>query len=149
MPALNPRRVLLSTDFSDNAATAIPYACALAQHYEAHLLLVHVIHANVDHLRTQVVSAAMDPALLEAKQKAQRQLSDLDLGDLPRDRIVREVVCATSAATGILDVAKQHHADWIVMGYAWARHAGTSGARKCVASDSPARTLSSPVRQGT
>ena len=116
MPALHPKRVLLSTDFSDNAATAIPYACALAQHYEAHLLLVHVIHANVDHLQKQVVSAAMDPALLDAKQKAQRQLSDLDLGNMPQDRVVREVVCATSAATGILDVAKQHHAEWIVMG---------------------------------
>ena len=116
MTALHPRRVLLSTDFSDHAATAVPYARALAQHYDAHLLLIHVIHYHVEHLQSQAVSASMDPILLKTKQDAEHQLLNIDLGELAKDRVEREVVCAASAATGILDAARQHLADWIVMG---------------------------------
>jgi nucleotide-binding universal stress UspA family protein len=115
MTTLHPERILLTTDFSDNAAAALPYACALAQHYDSQVIVLHVIHENLEHLDSQVVSPAMDKRLLDAKQKALEKLHQLVVEGTSCDNVTREVVCASSASTGILDAARNHEADCIVM----------------------------------
>jgi universal stress protein A len=115
MTAIHPERILLTTDFSENAATALPYASALARHYGSRVIVLHVIHENLEHLDPQVVSAAMDKRLLQTKQKAKEQLHTQLIEAVPSDKVLREVVCASSASTGILDAARNHEADCIVM----------------------------------
>ena len=115
MTMLNPERILLVTDFSDSATTAVPYACALAHAYSAQLILVHVVHDHAEHLQSPLVSPSMDAALMGATQQAQVQLHAIELGGLTDDQIERHVLCSSSAATGILEATRNHAADWIVM----------------------------------
>jgi len=115
MTPFKPERILVSTDFSENAATAFPYASALARHYGCRVILVHVVHDPFEHLQSPVVSASMDTALMGATQKAQQQLHDVQIAGVSSDRLDRQIVCSSSAATGILEVAKNHDADCIVM----------------------------------
>ena len=115
MTTFKPERILVATDFSENAATALPYACAVARNYDAHLLLVHVVHDQFEHLQSPVVSASMDTALRSASQETQKQLHKVPLTGVRSDQIERHIVCSPSAATGILEAAKNLQADCIVI----------------------------------
>lgn len=115
MTTLHPRRILLTTDFSDHASTAVPYASALARHYGSRVILLNVVHENIEHLEPQGVDPALDKGLLEARQRAQEKLQDQALEGVSADAVTREVVCADSAAAGILDAARNHEVDCIVL----------------------------------
>jgi len=115
MNTLHPERILLTTDFSNNATMAFPYARALARHFDSRVVLLHVVHENLEHLEPEVVSASMDPVLLEARRGAKRQLDAIEIDGVPAEHIERIVTCASSASTGILDAARKHAVDWIVL----------------------------------
>ncbi len=42
---INLKRILVATDFSDHAAVAVKYAAALAEAFEAEVILTHVVEA--------------------------------------------------------------------------------------------------------
>ena len=61
-------KVLVSTDFSDSAAKALPYAASLAQEYGAELHIVHVVEDSLYYAQFVYDGAPFDPTLLCASR---------------------------------------------------------------------------------
>ena len=101
------QKIVYATNFSEGSASAAAYAVALAQEYQAHLTLLHVIE---NPRRGELVR----PHELEAA--AVEHLRGL----VPRDAELwcepKAVVLHGSAAEKILEVAQTESADLIVMG---------------------------------
>ena len=109
--------ILYATDFTSESVVAAPYAISLAQEYQAHLTLLHVI---VD---PETGDLVRPQELVASSEKLLRDLvpSEAELWCEPRF-----VVEQGPAAETILDVADLKKADLIVLGV---RHpAGIPGA---------------------
>jgi len=102
------RRVLFATDFSPHSLGAFPYAVSFAQENQAHLTLLHIIPD------TKVGHAAIVDEVLAAKP-----LSHLN-ALLPKEADLwcrpEAIVEQGDPGSRILEVAKDHGADLIVLG---------------------------------
>lgn len=58
------KKVLVSTDFSESAAKALPYAASLAKEYGAELHLVHVVEDSLYYAQFVYDGAPFDPSVL-------------------------------------------------------------------------------------
>jgi nucleotide-binding universal stress UspA family protein len=105
------RTILYPTDFSPPSAYAFPLACALARDYGARLVVVHVIPPPRP---TYSEFAPLEPDPNELAAEARAKLSELR----PLDASVRVEyqVWEGAPAVEIMNVARQSHADLIVMG---------------------------------
>jgi nucleotide-binding universal stress UspA family protein len=104
------RRVLFPTDFSDSAEQAYVHAVHLAASYGAELHAVHVADDDAREQRSLIPGSLEDPA-------AQLELpSELRHGPLEAGKVIPREVKADSPAEGILEYARQHDIDVIVMG---------------------------------
>ena len=99
--------IVYATDFSPESAAAAAHALSLAQEFQAHLTLLHVI---ADAASGDLVHPA---DLVESSTRLLRTLVPLDT-ELWCDP--RFVVKRGPAAEMILQVAKEHKADLIVLG---------------------------------
>jgi nucleotide-binding universal stress UspA family protein len=104
------RTVLYATDFSETSKLAFPLACALAQDYGARLIAVHVAQPPVV---IYTPTGDMLPHCLDFRLAAQ----DL-LRQLVAPEKVRVEYCVTEGDAGkeILRLARENHADLVVMG---------------------------------
>jgi universal stress protein A len=116
------RRVLLPTDFSDAAACAVPYACELASQFGAELHVLFVIHDLSSELPDFGMGLAF-PGYLERLPERSQKLEEEAIGHLANvlpdgwDR--SRVILATRKGPPfqrILEYAREHQADLIVMG---------------------------------
>jgi len=101
-------RVLYATDFTPESLAAAPYAISFAQENEAELLLLHVIHE-----RERGEDAAREAATVADAM--------YNLGELvPKDAELwckpETIVQYGVPAERVLELAKQHGADLIVLG---------------------------------
>lgn len=118
LPAAPYERILLATDFSDNALRAVSAAKGLGLLGPANVAAVHAYLAAADSLMTRTTSNADHRrlSLLEEAAEARTQLGDLatttglDLTDLIVERI------ELSAAETIRDVASRIRTELIVVG---------------------------------
>jgi nucleotide-binding universal stress UspA family protein len=101
-------RVIFATDFTPEAEAAAPYAISMAQEHEARLLLLHVMR---------------DPDLKAAEKRAQDSVANVmhQLYEIVPQ--TAELWCRPQAtvrfgnpADRILETAKEHDADLIVLG---------------------------------
>jgi len=101
-------RVIFATDFTPEAEAAAPYAISMAQEHEARLLLLHVMR---------------DPDLKVAEKRAQDSVANMmhQLYEIVPQ--TAELWCRPEAtvrfgnpADQILETAKEHDADLIVLG---------------------------------
>ena len=99
--------ILLATDFSAESVAAAPFAISLAQEYQAHLTLLHVV---ADAKTNEFVQPT---DLIESSAQLLYKLvpADEDLWCVPKFVVERGV-----AAEKILDVAARLRADLIVLG---------------------------------
>jgi nucleotide-binding universal stress UspA family protein len=111
------REILYATDFSPESVAAVHYAISLAQEFQAHLTLLHVIP---DAKPGDLVHPA---ELLTSSAKLLRDLvpSEAELWCEPRYEVEHGAV-----AEKILEVAEHMRADLIVLGVR--RHGGFPGA---------------------
>jgi nucleotide-binding universal stress UspA family protein len=115
------RTILVATDGSDHAGRAVTMAAALAEIYDAKLILLHVLPNVVDeniprHLEKfveferldlgEVLSAIGDSIVRQAEQIAQEQGA----------RDIETLLTSGSPSKQILDAADRHSADFIVVG---------------------------------
>jgi nucleotide-binding universal stress UspA family protein len=98
--------VLFATDFSDESLAAAPYAFSLAHEFQARLTLMHAVPLPLEPLESPQV-------ITMEREKRLRSLlpGDNDLWSKPEF-----VVKFGDAAENILNLAKERHADLIVLG---------------------------------
>lgn len=110
------KRVLLSTDFSESAAKALPYAVSLAQEYAAELHIVHVVEDSLYYAQFVYDGAPFDPTVLieglveDRKKKLSEVLKNVPSGVKAQTHLRRGVV-----ATEIIAAAKDIDADVLVI----------------------------------
>jgi nucleotide-binding universal stress UspA family protein len=105
--------VLLATDFSLTANTALSYAAAIAVRYNSRLIVAHVINPEAfDLLETESGKAAAK----QARDEATRKISELlTAAQLPGES--SEIVVSEGAvADRLLDIIQQHRVDVAVLG---------------------------------
>ena len=111
------KNVLVATDYSETAATALAYGRELARSYQATL---HVLHV-VDDIRWRY-ALDMTPALMAGVQEsledaARTQMHDLVTADDRRRLHAHAVVrTALSAADAVADYARTAGIDLVVVG---------------------------------
>jgi nucleotide-binding universal stress UspA family protein len=103
-------RILVPLDGSSLAERALAPATALAERFDAGLLLVRTILVHV------FPGANPGPAQLDALQEAERYLDAIARPLKRRGIAVRTAIPYDSPAIGIADQAEFHHVDLIVMG---------------------------------
>lgn len=117
------KSILLPTDFSECAGEATRYAFALAEQFDAHLHLLHVIHD----ITTQVPEFGMGlafPAYLEhlperidkLEQEAIRKLAELTPDGWSEKRGATLAVKQGQTFVEIVRYAREHQVDLIVIG---------------------------------
>jgi nucleotide-binding universal stress UspA family protein len=104
------RKILLATDFSDNARPALAAAVRLARRDDAQL---HVVHVEV--VALQGVGTFTDPPIPEYIRSISQVSMNADLVASHRDTVVR-IVRDRSEAAGILRYATEQDVDLIVLG---------------------------------
>lgn len=72
-------RILWPTDFSENAARALPLVTSLAQKYEAE---IHILYVMKDYPAFGVHYGDYDPKEQETMQKMERELAEKRLDDI-------------------------------------------------------------------
>lgn len=108
-PMLPIKTVLHATDFSQASTYAWEFACALAHDYRARLILLHVTEIP------QMTRGNLEADRLEESHAAaQAQLEQL--GVPHQDVAVERRLARGDAADQILTVARQVHADLLVVG---------------------------------
>jgi nucleotide-binding universal stress UspA family protein len=111
------RQILVPTDFSDTAAAALRWARTLAQEFDAHMHLLHVVAEPYLYPWGSELSAfPLNDVLAQSEEAARAQLGTL-AGSL--DLPVARVTTATALGTPvdrILEYAKEQGVDLIVMG---------------------------------
>jgi nucleotide-binding universal stress UspA family protein len=99
--------IVYATDFSNQSVAAASYALSIAQEFQAHLTLLHVIAADK---AGELVRSE------ELVNSAERRLRDLIPPDVDLWCEPRFVVKLGSAAEKILEVAQERNANLIVLG---------------------------------
>lgn len=115
---LNLVRILLPTDLSEASAAAARHAFALADRFGAE---VHVLHV-VEEIASTVPEAAAhmasfpDDYMAQARANAEKALAAWLPSDVAGGREVVRAVQEGAPLTRILDYARDHQIDLIVMG---------------------------------
>ena len=135
-PRILLKNILFPTDFSERSAAALPYAAAIARHYDAKIYLAHVV-VSEDSVSS---SAAVTPA---NRTIAEQEMAILDrcdlLNGLQYEALVEEVELWDVLSKEI----KDHEIDFIVLGTS-----GGGGFKKLIAgsvAEEIVREVSCPV----
>lgn len=115
MSLAHPRRILLTTDFTEASAFAVPYAAGLARRYDAVVEVLHVVPRDWDYLAPTVESPVHSSHLEELEAQAKLRLDAVDLGLGDDVTVTRACTEASSVASGIVDHARENPIDLIVM----------------------------------
>jgi nucleotide-binding universal stress UspA family protein len=109
------KRILVPTDFSENAAFALKVAAQIAKKNDGEIILLHMLE-----LASQAGDAMGSghdlPELMLFKNKAIERLEDLMDEDYLDGIEVSEIVQFEKAFDGIIKLSKQNNVDLIVMG---------------------------------
>ena len=114
---INLNRILLPTDFSENSAVAVSYACALAEQFGAEL---HILHVMQD-LVTMIPEPGMafpppGDYMLELKASAEKALAEIPDPTWAAGKSVIRVTRQGTPFLEILRYAKDGNVDLIVLG---------------------------------
>lgn len=111
------KRILVPTDFSEQAENALKVAAQLAKKYDAEIFLLHMLElpANVIDPATRDNSDTLPESLFYMKL-AHKRFSELLAKDFLDGIEVIETVLFHEAFEGIMKVAQENECDFIVMG---------------------------------
>lgn len=110
MSSLRFKTIVVATDLSDTASSALRYAELMARTYQSTLVLVHVI----DPLAYAFPNGA--PSLLVANAAAAAELKRIEEETSAQGIPVHSVIESGIAYQRILRTVKDHHADLLVLG---------------------------------
>ena len=108
-PRILLKNILFPTDFSERSAAALPYAAAIARHYDAKICLAHVVVSE---------EAVSSPAALTSANRtiAQQEMAILDRCDLLNGLQYEAVVEEGELWDVLSKLIKDHEIDFIVLG---------------------------------
>ena len=108
-------KILLPVDFSERSAGAARYARALARHFQAELILLHVLMPpNYEFGALEVAGPMLDELYRNRAEQASRDLAQFPTAE-PPDPKVRRIVLEGDPAKQIVDLAREEAADIIAM----------------------------------
>jgi universal stress protein A len=107
------RRILITTDFSEYAASALEYALSLADAHNADLHILHV----VEHKRTKTKKGAKQrkTSTKTLEENARRKMNKFVAERIEPTVAVRPIVLAGHPASEIVRYARSHSIDVIVV----------------------------------
>lgn len=110
------KRVLVSTDFSEAAARAIPFAVSLAKEYGGELHIVHVVEDSLYFAQFAYEGAPFDPSsLIEGLVEDRRKKLQTVVEGLPADVRCRTHLRRGVVASEIIVAAKEADVDVVVI----------------------------------
>lgn len=110
------RKILVPTDFSDNAMKACFYAAEIAQKSEATIYLLHVIEPVIDRIRQPYpLHERLEEEIVKNRFSEVNAIRRSVLSLFPSIKIESELARG-SVATSIFECARKKDADLIVMG---------------------------------
>ncbi len=132
-PRISLQNILFPTDFSERSAAALPYAAAVARHYNAKIHLVHVVISE---------EAAGSPTASN-RAMAEREMARLDRCDLLNGLRYEALVDEGELWDVLSKMIKDHEIDFVVLGTS-----GGGGFKKLIVgsvADEIMREVSCPV----
>jgi nucleotide-binding universal stress UspA family protein len=108
-------RILVPTDFSEQATNALKVAAMLAKKYDADIYLLHMMEIPMQHIDPGAVKSDI-PETLFFMKLAHKKFEDLMDSDFLEGITVHETVKADITFNEIKDACKEFNIDLIVMG---------------------------------
>jgi nucleotide-binding universal stress UspA family protein len=141
--AIEIKRILLPTDFSDYSAAAMKYACEFATKFDAELHVLHTLEVHLSPTPDLVMGLALPTYLHESRVAAEKALNGVPDPQWSAGRKVVKVVIEGSPKVEIVRYARQHDIDLIVL----ATHGRSALAQVIMGSvaESVVRTAPCPV----
>lgn len=110
------RKVLAPTDFSEYASIGVEYAVDLAKHFQADLILIHVVGEEVFAVMGEGATAfPVDQIVEDRRSEMQEFVSRVVRPRLGSQGMVKQIVVLGSPFVKILETAESEAADLIVM----------------------------------
>ena len=109
-------RILLPTDFGEQGAAATACACELAERLDAELHLLHVLATHSVATPDFGMGLVLPARAHESRAAAELKLHGVLKPEFEAGRSVVKAILDGTPADAILDYAKQHKIDLIVMG---------------------------------
>lgn len=111
------KKILVPTDFSEQAENALKVAAQLAKKYNAEIYLLHMLELPADMTNPVGDTRTSDlPEALYFMKLAKKRFSDMLSRPYLKGIVVHETVQFHQAFEGIMDTSKKHDCDFIVMG---------------------------------
>lgn len=107
--------ILVPTDFSERANTALTHACDLAKLSGATLHVLHVLEWHANPMPTFGLGLALPTWVQESKTAAEQTLQQLIAKLCPEGLKVVPALLAGTPAKAVLSYANEHRTDLIVM----------------------------------
>ncbi len=107
-----PAKILLTTDFSESASCALPYALGLAKRHGSELIVLHVIAGDSEYVKDRDIYKSYQRI---SREKAFEQLAAIEFAGKDDIKIRREITTGWSAKDGIVDFAKAEKPDLIII----------------------------------
>lgn len=109
------KKILVPTDFSNEAENAIKVAAQLAEKHNCELILLHMLDLPLVQLNAGSAPADLPEAVYFMKL-AHKQFEDVLTKSYLENVKVTEMVDFHDINTGIIEVSKEHQIDLIIMG---------------------------------
>jgi nucleotide-binding universal stress UspA family protein len=111
-------KILVATDFSEPSEAALNYGRELASHFGTKLHVLHVTqNSYVNTFGAQNWVAIAPDLQQQIEEDARRRLTDLLIdSDKSDPETIPVILTASSPALAIIDYAKEHSIDLVVMG---------------------------------
>lgn len=111
------KKILVPTDFSEQAENALKVAAQLAQKFSAEIYLLHMIELPADMVNPVGETRSNDlPEALFFMKMAKKKFDELLSRPYLSDLRVYDTVEINKAFDGIMETSKKHGCDFIVMG---------------------------------
>ena len=110
------KRILVPTDFSDNARHALTYGISFAREYEAELVLLHVVETVPVGYASDLFPVPMAEVFQEMSGYAKTELAKVAEEARAKGVTVRELVVQGKPSAEIARVASEEKIDMIVLG---------------------------------